>query len=1259
MLLAREENKIGDIGIMKKKVFALILTVCLVLNMMPAMNFASVVQTGFNTSVGSTDYLVGSSPVVVDSGLTLNFTENIKGATVSITNFKTGDTLLYPAQIGSIIGSEYNADNGVLTLMGLDTPENYQLALRSIKFSTTSNDNTDRNIDISIGNGLYLAATGHFYEFVNTGDPVTWSTAKADSELKSLFGRKGYLVTLTSQDENNFVQLKALGIGWIGARDYGRDLTTGVTTGTYGDWRWVTGPEGATIGEKEGKPFWSGYQDGEAVEDMYVNWDRDVDKEPNNYSIGSAGEWVAHIYKTTGKWNDFNPYDPGVNGYIVEYGGMSGDTPVKITGTKIIKIIPASTQARWGVAGVSDSAPSSWLYGTLAEAVSYVSDLASGTAYIQVLSDVTTATALHFDLEDKTTILDLNGKTITRSTSGEENSPVINITSGILKVDDTSDSKLGSILSTVAGNDTSGIKIVGGTVNFYNGRVLAPGQAIYLESGTFNMYDGQLIGLWNNVNNAVNEAIVVNSGVINIYGGYLTGNKAFWGDPAVGKVTGNVYGGYYSDDSISGFLDTKYAVGNISTNITIPSITAGGITYGPYTLSKEVYKIVTTVSSVAVPSNGTYKVGNNLSFTVNFSDAITVDTTVGTPYIQLTLDTGGTVNAAYQSGSGTTALIFRYIVVSGNYDMDGIVVGSAITLNGGTLKDGAENNVALTLNAVDSTVGVKVNGVAPTVSSLSPADSSTNVAMDSNLVITFSENVAKGSGNIVIKRAVDHSVIESINVTSSQVTGGGTAIITVNPSVTLLAETEYYVQIDATAFANSVGNAYAGIADQTTWNFTTQRITSSTPTTSPTTVNVIVNGVTQNAGTESKSIEEGKSTVTVNLNNSAIESKINEVAKNPPTVGNNIIQVTVSDTNSEVSKVELTGDIVKKLEVNDFDVSIKRDHVEYIIPAEEFTINQVASNLGVSENALKDIKIEVQITKIDQSVISKYNEVAKNNGSELVFSPVAFDVIAKIVKSDGTVEKVEINKFSNYVERVIEIPAGVDPKKATTGIVFNSNGTYSHVPTEVFSKDGKWYARLNSMTNSEYSIIWNPIIVESVENHWSKEAVNDLASRLVIFSPEKFEPNKAITRADFAEYIVRALGLYREGSSHENKFKDVFVNGQRTLAILIANENGIVTGYQDGTFRPNALITREEAMTMYQRAMMVIRLVGSDTERYKNYSDFDQVSNWATPYVKDVLSAHVFNGSTATSISPKANMTYGEAAQAIRNLLVESKLINK
>ena len=422
---------------------------------------------------------------------------------------------------------------------------------------------------------------------------------------------------------------------------------------------------------------------------------------------------------------------------------------------------------------------------------------------------------------------------------------------------------------------------------------------------------------------------------------------------------------------------------------------------------------------------------------------------------------------------------------------------------------------------------------------------------------------------------------------------------------------------------------------------------------------VIINGQEQNAGKETKTTVSGQTVVTVEVDNKIIESKIEDAIKSNTQGSTNILQVPIANQNADVVKVQLTGDIVKKLEANSFDVIIKRGNVEYVILAEELTISKLAESLSVLDKDLQDIKVEVQITNLPQSVVKQYSKIAKVNGAELVFPPVAFEIVAKTIQSDGKTEEVSINKFSNFVERVMELPASVDINKVTTGIVFNSDGTYSHVPTEIFQKEGKWYARLSSLTNSSYSLIWNPLIVKSVEKHWAVNSVNDMASRLVIFNPETFAPDKYITRADFAEYIVRALGVYREGLKHENKFKDVSANGDRTLAILIANEYGIVEGYPDDTFRPDALITREEAITMYQRAMKVTKLVGTDRDRYQRYTDYEQVSVWAKPYVKDVLSAHVFNGNTASTISPKLNLTYAEAAQAIKNLLVESNLINK
>ncbi len=185
--------------------------------------------------------------------------------------------------------------------------------------------------------------------------------------------------------------------------------------------------------------------------------------------------------------------------------------------------------------------------------------------------------------------------------------------------------------------------------------------------------------------------------------------------------------------------------------------------------------IAPTVSSVTVPANGTYGVGQNLDFTVNWSEAVTVNTGGGTPRIALTLDTGGTVDASYLSGSGTTALVFRYTVASGNSDPTGVTVG-ALTLNGGTLSDAAGNDAVLTLNSVGATAAVLVDGIAPTVSSVAvPANGTYGSGANLNFTVNFSEAVTVNTAGGTPRLAVTLDVGGTVYAT--YLSGSGTTAL--------------------------------------------------------------------------------------------------------------------------------------------------------------------------------------------------------------------------------------------------------------------------------------------------------------------------------------------------------------------------------------------------------------------------------------------------------------------------------------------------
>lgn len=422
-------------------------------------------------------------------------------------------------------------------------------------------------------------------------------------------------------------------------------------------------------------------------------------------------------------------------------------------------------------------------------------------------------------------------------------------------------------------------------------------------------------------------------------------------------------------------------------------------------------------------------------------------------------------------------------------------------------------------------------------------------------------------------------------------------------------------------------------------------------------VAVFVNGKEEKAGTEIKETEKGVTEVKLNVDTAILSQKIDDVLKNKTDSSQNLVELNVSD--SDNSTVKLTGDIVKKMEKEEFNLSIKKDKVNYIIPASEIMIDKVADILKVNSKDLKDIDIDVKINKVSDSVLAKYNEIARKLGNELVVEPIEFQIVAKTTGTDGKERETTVSKFSNYIERVLEMLSNIDASRITTGIVFNADGTYSHIPTEVYQKDGKWYAKLNSLTNSTYSVIYNPITVESVKGHWSEEAVNDMASRIVLIDYQNFNADKAVTRTEFADYIVRALGLYRENEEFKSIFKDVAINDKNNVSIQKANEWGIINGYPDGTFRGTNMITREEAMVMYAKAMDIVKIVDNKSNKLAEYTDSAKLATWAIPSAQRVVNAEIFNGKCNGILDPKGTLTEAEALTAVRNLLLKAELINK
>ncbi|MGV3482394.1 MAG: M10 family metallopeptidase C-terminal domain-containing protein [Sphingobium sp.] len=111
-----------------------------------------------------------------------------------------------------------------------------------------------------------------------------------------------------------------------------------------------------------------------------------------------------------------------------------------------------------------------------------------------------------------------------------------------------------------------------------------------------------------------------------------------------------------------------------------------------------------------------------------------------------------------------------------------------------------------------------VDRTAPTLTAIKPADAVTGVVVNANIVTTFSEAIARGTGTIVLRRD-DGTVVETFNVaTSGRIAISGSTLI-VDPTQRLAAGTHYTVSIASGALVDMSGNGYAGLTD---YDFTTE-----------------------------------------------------------------------------------------------------------------------------------------------------------------------------------------------------------------------------------------------------------------------------------------------------------------------------------------------------------------------------------------------------------------------------------------------------
>ncbi|MDR1573706.1 MAG: S-layer homology domain-containing protein, partial [Clostridiales Family XIII bacterium] len=268
--------------------------------------------------------------------------------------------------------------------------------------------------------------------------------------------------------------------------------------------------------------------------------------------------------------------------------------------------------------------------------------------------------------------------------------------------------------------------------------------------------------------------------------------------------------------------------------------------------------------------------------------------------------------------------------------------------------------------------------------------------------------------------------------------------------------------------------------------------------------------------------------------------------------------------------VKNIADMAKK----NMTLTIVADGIICDMPASAVDTAAALAALGCEKP--EEAPFSVKITKPDGAEKLRVAASLSAADASVVGNPVRMAVAASY---QGKTYETKV--FGAYVSLDIEV-SGEDAAGIATALVAEDG---RHVPTYVYEKNGRHYAKINSVTNSTYILIRNSQTFTDDDGEWYEDTIEEMAGRRIVYGVGngRFEGRRNITRAEYAALAVRALGL--PAVAEKSGFADVQDGAWYGSAVNTAHGYGLVTGRGDGAaFDPNALITRREALLMTERA---------------------------------------------------------------------------
>ena len=196
--------------------------------------------------------------------------------------------------------------------------------------------------------------------------------------------------------------------------------------------------------------------------------------------------------------------------------------------------------------------------------------------------------------------------------------------------------------------------------------------------------------------------------------------------------------------------------------------------------------------------------------------------------------------------------------------------------------------------------------------------------------------------------------------------------------------------------------------------------------------------------------------------------------------------------------------------------------------------------------------------------------------------------------------------------------------------------------------------------NAANAAVYSDVPADYWANKEITAVVNDNVLPLV--AKNTFAPTKEVSRSDFNSALLRTLGHGKGTISNANPFSDVVSSRADYGDIILSSKLGLIYGYEDGTFKPDRIMTKAEAASVISH---ITKDFKGNAKALAPFKDKADIPSWATAqYAKTIDLGVYVNYPDADELLPNKNLNRAEAAVLLYKLkqqisAVKTQYVNK